>query len=91
MSKTQQTVNSFYFIFIEVKSKTISHVNGNNGEIGKEKRHRRSKNDPEGRKYVCDICQKSYLSPPTLSSHRKNKHFQNEEKKNRGKPRKYVS
>ena len=63
MSKTQQTVNSFYFIFIEVKSKTISHVNGNNGEIGKEKRHRRSKNDPEGRKYVCDICQKSYLSP----------------------------
>ena len=60
MSKTQQTVNSFYFIFIEVKSKTISHVNGNNGEIGKEKCHRRSKNDPEGRKYVCDIMGKDF-------------------------------
>ena len=56
----------------------------------KEKRHRRSKNDPVGRKYVCDICSKSYLSAPALSSHRKTKHFQNEEKKGRGRPRKYV-
>lgn len=74
-----------------MKLKTISRVNGNNGEVQKEKRHRRSKNDLEGRTYVCDICQKSYLSPPALSSHRKNKHFQNEGKKNRGRPRKYVS
>lgn len=64
--------------------------NGTSAELPKEKRHRRSKNDQEGRKYVCDICQKSYLSPPALSSHRKNKHFQNEAKKGRGRPRKYV-
>ena len=63
----------------------------NNTNEQKEKRHRRSKNDPVGRKYICDICSKSYLSAPDLSSHRKTKHFQNEEKKGRGRPRKYVN
>ena len=63
----------------------------NNTNEQKEKRHRRSKNDPVGRKYICDICSKSYLSAPALSSHRKTKHFQNEEKKGRGRPRKYVN
>ena len=62
-----------------------------NANEQKEKRHRRSKNDPIGRKYICDLCSKSYLSAPALSSHRKTKHFQNEEKKGRGRPRKYVS
>ena len=62
-----------------------------NANEQKEKRHRRSKNDPIGRKYICNLCSKSYLSAPALSSHRKTKHFQNEEKKGRGRPRKYVS
>ena len=66
-------------------------VQSNNTNEQKEKRHRRSKNDPIGRKYICDLCSKSYLSAPALSSHRKTKHFQNEEKKGRGRPRKYVS
>lgn len=54
------------------------------------KRNRKSKNDQNGRKYQCSICQKSYLSAPALASHRKKKHFKNEEKKERGRPKKYV-
>lgn len=75
----------------EVKVPQTVPEKSNNTNEQKEKRHRRSKNDPVGRKYICDLCSKSYLSAPALSSHRKTKHFQNEEKKGRGRPRKYVS
>lgn len=75
---------------VKIPSQAVQEKSNNTNEQ-KEKRHRRSKNDPVGRKYICDICSKSYLSAPALSSHRKTKHFQNEEKKGRGRPRKYVS
>ena len=75
---------------VKVPSQAVQEKSNNTNEQ-KEKRHRRSKNDPVGRKYICDICSKSYLSAPALSSHRKTKHFQNEEKKGRGRPRKYVN
>lgn len=57
----------------------------------KQRRHRRSKNDIEGRKYICQDCGKSYLSPPALTNHRKTKHgygIDEGEKKKRGRPRK---
>lgn len=54
------------------------------------KRHRKSKKEQNGRKYKCSQCEKSYLSAPALSSHRKTKHLQNEAKKSRGRPKKYV-
>ena len=56
----------------------------------KNKRHRRSKNDTEGRNYVCPECQKSYLSIPALTNHRKSKHGYGleGEKKGRGRPKK---
>lgn len=57
----------------------------------KQKRHRRSKNDAEGRKYECTECGKSYLSLPALTNHKKTKHgFGADEgdKKRRGRPRK---
>ena len=75
---------------VKVPSQAVQEKSNNTNEQ-KEKRHRRAKNDPVGRKYICDICSKSYLSAPALSSHRKTKHFQNEEKKGRGRPRKYVN
>lgn len=57
-------------------------------------RHRRSKNELEGRIFFCD-CGKSYLSQPALNNHKKTKHPEihvgNGEKRGRGRPRKYVS
>ena len=56
-------------------------------------RHRRSKNEQEGRIYQCEICEKSYLSQPALNNHKKNKHqelYANVEKRGRGRPRKNV-
>ena len=84
----QETSSNAPIKVAEEEAKVPQSANANEQ---KEKRHRRSKNDPIGRKYICDLCSKSYLSAPALSSHRKTKHFQNEEKKGRGRPRKYVS
>lgn len=71
----------------------------NNTEKGKiknniiVKRKRRSKHEKEGRNFVCNICEKSYLSQPALNNHKNTKHNVNEgqvEKRARGRPRKYV-
>ena len=35
---------------------------------------RRSRNDPEGRDYKCQVCEKTYLSYPALYTHMKQKH-----------------
>ena len=54
------------------------------------KRHRRSKNENEGRNFKCD-CGKSYLSQPALNNHIKTKHPEqnkNGEQRGRGRPRK---
>lgn len=56
----------------------------------KPKKQRRKKADNIPRDFVCEICQKSYLSFPALSSHKKAKHDVEPEKKNRGRPRKNV-
>lgn len=68
-------------------------TNGNhNGDDKheKERRKRRSKNDPSGRQHKCDICGKTYLSRPALSQHIKTKHQDRigEYKRGRGRPRK---
>mmetsp|Transcript_22908 Transcript_22908/g.23853 ORF Transcript_22908/g.23853 Transcript_22908/m.23853 type:complete len:269 (+) Transcript_22908:151-957(+) len=69
-----------------------TYENGNNSlnNDSKEKRKRRSKNDPEGRSHKCDICGKTYLSRPALSQHIKTKHQDRigEYKRGRGRPRK---
>ena len=59
-------------------------------QLMKQKRHRRSKNDNEGRNYKCPECGKCYLSTPALTNHRKTKHDYGKdgEKKGRGRPRK---
>ena len=56
------------------------------------KRKRRSKNEIEGRSFVCE-CGKSYLSQPALTNHKKTKHEsdKNTEKRGRGRPKKNVS
>jgi hypothetical protein len=55
------------------------------------RRKRRSKNDQEGRGFMCE-CGKSYLSQPALTNHKKTKHDQNNSglKRGRGRPRKNV-
>ena len=55
------------------------------------KRKRRSKNEAEGRSYVCE-CGKSYLSLPALTNHKKTKHDSDKsgEKRGRGRPKKNV-
>ena len=60
----------------------------------KHKRHRRSKNEQEGRSFACAYCSKSYLSNPALNSHLHTKHAEilaenNIQKRKRGRPRKY--
>lgn len=55
-----------------------------------QKNKRRSKNDPEGRSFKCDICGKSYLSKPAVTQHVKSKHPDelNGIKRGRGRPKK---
>jgi hypothetical protein len=70
-----------------------NHTNGiHNGDDKheKERRKRRSKNDPTGRQHKCEICGKTYLSRPALSQHIKTKHLDRigEYKRGRGRPRK---
>ena len=64
--------------------------NGEETMEQKDKRKRRSKNDPDGRAHKCDICGKTYLSRPALSQHIKTKHQDKmgEYKRGRGRPRK---
>ena len=50
---------------------------------------RKSKNESEGRDFLCDICHKSYLSNPALYTHKKLKHEKNKQpSKGRGRPKK---
>lgn len=51
--------------------------------------HRRSKNDVEGRNFICKLCGKSYLSYPALYTHSKQKHNTcNTSGRGRGRPKK---
>lgn len=63
---------------------------GDQNDDLKPKKQRRKKADGAPRDFVCDICQKTYLSLPALSSHKKTKHNVEPEKKSRGRPRKNV-
>ena len=55
-------------------------------------RHRRTKNETDGRMYECEECGKKYLSQAAVNNHKKTKHPDkidpNEEKRGRGRPRK---
>jgi hypothetical protein len=66
--------------------------NNSDPDVNERIRRRRSKNDPEGRNFICDECGKSYLSIPALTMHKKTKHNYgvDGEKKGRGRPRKIV-
>ena len=59
-------------------------------KIDKNKRKRRGKNEVSDRRYKCPECDRSYLSGPALTIHRKTKHqFTSEaEGKSRGRPKK---
>lgn len=71
-------------------------VEGNRQELSNNKeedaatKKRRSKNDPEGRSYKCEVCGKSYLSKPAVTQHLKTKHpdMLNGVKRGRGRPKK---
>ena len=50
---------------------------------------RKSKNEPEGRTYLCELCNKAYLSYPALYTHKKLKHENtNIRGRGRGRPKK---
>ena len=50
---------------------------------------RKSKNEEEGRTYLCELCQKGYLSYPALYTHKKLKHENsNNQGRGRGRPKK---
>lgn len=76
-------------IILEANENNTSNDNGISANE-KERRKRRSKNDPSGRQHKCDICGKTYLSRPALSQHIKTKHEDRlgEYKRGRGRPRK---
>ena len=86
------TQNAFQTMTNNDQQKLISTVNNINEfvSIDKQKKTRRKKADNCPRDFVCDICQKTYLSAPALSSHKKAKHNIEPEKKSRGRPRKNV-
>ena len=79
---------------IKVSQKSDEAIEDNKGKfwIIVVKRKRRSKNEVEGRSFVCE-CGKSYLSQPALTNHRKTKHDfdKNTEKRGRGRPKKNVN
>ncbi len=63
----------------------------NESEEGK-KGKRRSKNETQGRTFICKLCEKSYLSYPALYTHCKQKHNTNDiSDRARGRPRKNLS
>ena len=60
----------------------------NESEEGK-KNKRRSKNETQGRTFICKLCEKSYLSYPALYTHCKQKHnTSNTSGRGRGRPKK---
>lgn len=78
-------------IKISQKSDEVNDENKGTISLKLVKRKRRSKNESEGRSFVCE-CGKSYLSQPALTNHRKTKHDfdKNTEKRGRGRPKKNV-
>ena len=68
-------------------------IQNENIKVNQIKRHRRSKNENEGRNFKCENCGKSYLSQPALNNHKKTKHPEqnkNGEQRKRGRPRKII-
>ena len=82
---------------IQAKSEENTNlIDENNNENSQEKKEdihrRRSKNDTEGRTFICQLCGKSYLSYPALYTHRKQKHNTNlSSGRGRGRPKKDIS
>jgi len=65
-----------------------SEENYENSQEKKEEYHkRRSKNDTEGRTFICQLCGKSYLSYPALYTHKKQKHNNTNSSSGRGRGR----
>ena len=65
-----------------------SEENYENSQEKKEENHkRRSKNDTEGRTFICQLCGKSYLSYPALYTHKKQKHNNTNSSSGRGRGR----
>ena len=64
-----------------------------------DKKKRRSKKDPNGRFFICDLCSKGYLSKLALMNHTKFKHKninnindnKNNKNKKRGRPKKIIN
>ena len=75
------------------KNIEIKNEENENSEEKKEDIHRRrSKNDIEGRIFICELCGKSYLSYPALYTHRKQKHNSSlSSGRGRGRPKKDIS
>ena len=67
--------------------------NNNNSKGGKVRKKRRGKNETEGRNFICEKCNKSYLSAAALINHNKSKHSHLLEgnQKKRGRPRKELN
>ena len=67
--------------------------NNNNSKSGKVRKKRRGKNETEGRNFICEKCNKSYLSAAALINHNKSKHSHLLEgnQKKRGRPRKELN
>jgi hypothetical protein len=85
-----------------IEIELVNHGNeGNDGDTPiakKSRKKRRTKDEIDGRDYICSICQKAYLSYPALTNHRKSKHPNFEfhpplvidDKKKRGRPKKNL-
>jgi hypothetical protein len=61
----------------QIKSQIGDYIeNGENAEAPMKKRRkkRRTKDEIEGRNFICELCSKAYLSYPALTNHRKAKH-----------------
>ncbi len=88
-----QNNNQYSQNILQPKSEENIDENYENSQEKKEDTHkRRSKNDTEGRTFVCQLCGKSYLSYPALYTHRKQKHNTNlSSGRGRGRPKKDIS
>ena len=70
------------------KDNNQDQLSKNESEEGK-KGKRRSKNETQGRTFICKLCEKSYLSYPALYTHCKQKHnTSNTSGRGRGRPKK---
>ena len=92
-----QNRNNYIQNNIQTKSEENTNlIEDNYNENSQEKKEdihrRRSKNDTEGRTFICQLCGKSYLSYPALYTHRKQKHNTNlSSGRGRGRPKKDIS